>query len=205
MHIVCIFLFPVNSVPAHNQSKIIFLCLRPLLPFGVPFAFAYKSSGSKCRLKTCLCLQSSLATRYPRDEIKMQMWCFLIQMNISTNNSMYSFPTISISPLLTSSLHDFFVSSRDFWTFLDSSDSCSFLLSIKSLNIIISAKGIILLFLKYLCYQLIPWYRWMRYDIVLCNSIKESAWIFNNYSVRILFYINCCIALIVSMRQRIEK
>lgn len=34
-------------------------------------------------------------------------------------------PTISISLLLTSSLHDFFVSSRDFWTFLDSSDNCS--------------------------------------------------------------------------------
>ena len=86
MLIVRIFLLPVNSVPAHNQSKIIFLCLRPLLPFGVPFAFTYKSSCSKCRLKTCLCLQSSRATGYPRDKIKMQMWCFLIQMNISTNH-----------------------------------------------------------------------------------------------------------------------
>ena len=86
MLIVRIFLLPVNSVPAHNKSNIIFLCLRPLLPFGVPFAFTYKSSGSKCRLKTCLCLQSSLATGYPRDKIQMQMWCFLIQMNISTNH-----------------------------------------------------------------------------------------------------------------------
>ena len=45
----------------------------------------------------------------------------------------------------------------------------------------------------------------MSYNIILCNSIKESAWIFNNYSIRILFYINRSITLVVSMRQRIKQ
>ena len=45
----------------------------------------------------------------------------------------------------------------------------------------------------------------MSYNIILCNSIKKSSRIFNNYSIWVLFYINRSITLVVSMRQRIKQ
>ena len=68
------FLFPLDAVPLHHGSKLLFLGVDPLVQLGFPFGAACKAQGLQSLLQGNLGLQSfALPARHIRHKIDVQM------------------------------------------------------------------------------------------------------------------------------------
>ena len=81
------FLFPLDAVPLHHGSKLLFLGVDPLVQLRFPFGTACKAQGFQSLLQGYLGVQSfALPAGHIRHEIDVQMWRGLVHVEKSTEH-----------------------------------------------------------------------------------------------------------------------